>query len=32
MILAKENAKVKLFDIRGILEDVVLSNALYIPS
>ena len=32
VILGKGNAKVKLFDANGILQDVVLNNALYIPS
>ena len=32
MVLGKGNAKVKLFDVNGILQDVVLNNALYIPS
>ena len=32
MVLAKGNAKLKLFDVNGILQDVVLNNALYVPS
>ena len=32
VVLGKGNAKVKLFDVNGILQDVVLNNALYIPS
>ena len=32
MVLGKGNAKVKLYDANGNLQDVVLSNALYIPS
>ena len=32
VVLGKGNAKVKLYDINGNLQDVMLSNALYIPS
>ena len=32
VVLGKGNVKVKLFDVNGILKDVVLDNALYIPS
>ena len=32
VVLGKGNAKVKLYDVNGILQDVVLNNALYIPS
>ena len=32
MVLGKGNAKVKLYDVNGNLQDVVLNNALYIPS
>ena len=32
VVLGKGNAKVKLYDVNGNLQDVVLNNALYIPS
>ena len=32
VVLGKGNAKVKLFDIKGNLHDIILNNALYIPS
>ena len=32
VVLGKGNAKVKLFDVNGIMQDVVLNKALYIPS
>ena len=32
VVLGKGNAKVKLFDVKGNLHEVVLSNALYVPS
>ena len=32
VVLGKGNAKIKLYDINGNLQDVVLNNSLYIPS
>jgi predicted aspartyl protease len=32
VVLGKGNAKVKLYDVNGNLQDIMLSNALYIPS
>ena len=32
IVLGKGNAKVKLFDVKGNLHEVMLSNALYVPS
>ena len=32
VVLGKGNAKVKLFDVKGNLHEVMLSNALYVPS
>ena len=32
MVLGRGNAQVKLYDVNGNVQDVLLNNALYIPS